>query len=207
MLFRLVRPVRRKGTRNHQFVRRIPRDVRDRAAGKTLHVPVGAQTIPLTISDKADSVRLSLRTDDPSEVKRRTAEIDAYLETAWKALRAPGPISLTHKQATALAGELYRSWADADRGRSISVEHIEGRGFVVVDEWSEEEETQGWRCSPRTQGERRLFTPWRGDIEGAGVNRLELRQLYGHADDLPFCPAARPPLSPSSSAGACIGPR
>lgn len=124
MLFRLVRPVRRKGTRNHQFVRRIPRDVRDRAAGKTLHVPVGAQTIPLTISDKADSVRLSLRTDDPSEVKRRTAEIDAYLETAWKALRAPGPISLTHKQATALAGELYRSWADADRGRNISVEHI-----------------------------------------------------------------------------------
>lgn len=84
MLFRLVRPVRRKGTRTHQFVRRIPTDVRDRAVGTTLHVPMGSRTIALTISEKASCVRASLRTDNPSEVKRRPAEIDADLEAVWK---------------------------------------------------------------------------------------------------------------------------
>jgi len=150
MLYRLVRPVRRKGTRNHQFVQRIPTDVRDRAVGTTLHVPVGSQTIALTVSEKAASIRVSLRTDEPSEVKRRTAEIDAYLETVWKALRVSAPVSLTHKQATALAGDFYRSWADSDRGRSLAVEHVEGRGFVIVDDWSEDEETAGWVSAART---------------------------------------------------------
>ncbi|MFG1242281.1 hypothetical protein V5F31_07855 [Xanthobacter sp. V7C-4] len=69
---------------------------------------------------------MSVRSHDPAEVKKRNAEIAAYLETVWKALRISEPLSLTHKQATALAGELYRSWADADRGRTLAVEHVEG---------------------------------------------------------------------------------
>ncbi|MDI4664268.1 hypothetical protein K9U40_07970 [Xanthobacter autotrophicus] len=149
MLFRLVRPVRRKGARNHQFVRRIPTDVRDRAVGTTLHVLVGSQTIALTISEKAASVRVSLRTDDPAEVKRRTAEIDAYLDTVWKALRVSAPVSLTHKQATALAGEPYCSWADSDRGWSLAVEHVEGRGMVIAEDWWEDEETAVWGSAGR----------------------------------------------------------
>jgi hypothetical protein len=44
MLFRLVRPVKRKGSRYRQFVRRIPADVKQRAVGVKLHIPVGEQT-------------------------------------------------------------------------------------------------------------------------------------------------------------------
>ncbi len=43
MLFCLVRAVKRKGTINHQFVQRIPADVRARSAGLALRIPVGTQ--------------------------------------------------------------------------------------------------------------------------------------------------------------------
>lgn len=153
MLFRLVRPVRRKGTRNLQYNGRIPTDLLDRVRGMTLHVPVGYETIACVISAKATHVRLSVRSHDPAEVKKRNAEIAAYLETVWKALRISAPLSLTHKQATALAGELYRSWANAERGRTLAVEHVEGRGMVIVESWSEEEETAGWVSAARKVGE------------------------------------------------------
>lgn len=148
MLFRLVRPVKRKGTRNLQFNGRIPTDLLDRVRGRTLHVPVGAETVACIISAKATHVRLSVRSHDPFEVKKRTAEIAAYLETVWKALRISAPVSLTHKQATALAGDLYRSWAEPDRSRHLAVDVDEG-GVSFVHDSSEEEETEGWRSATR----------------------------------------------------------
>src|SRR5882762_6200238 len=107
MLFRLVRPVKRSGSRNRQFVRRIPSDVRGKATGLKLSIPIGEQTQAVTVSPRSQSVRLSLRTDDPAEVKIRLAVVDAYLENVWQALREDAPVTLTHRQATALAGELY----------------------------------------------------------------------------------------------------
>src|SRR5688572_2389578 len=101
MLFRLVRPLKRLGSRNRYFVKRIPADLKPRAAGLKLAVPVGDETQTVTISPRADSIRLSLRTDDPAAVKTRLAQIDAYLDGVWRALRANTPIPLTHKQATA----------------------------------------------------------------------------------------------------------
>jgi len=59
MLFRLVRPVKRKGSRHRQFVRRIPADVRDKAMGTKLLIPVGEQTQIVIISPRAQSVRLN----------------------------------------------------------------------------------------------------------------------------------------------------
>jgi integrase len=144
MLFRLVRPVRRSGSRNRYFVRRIPADVRSRAAGLTLSVPVGDRFQSVRISPKAQSIRISLRTDDPTEVKLRQAKVDAYLENVWRALRAPAPVSLSHRDATALAGELYRAWAESEgRERTIGIEHIPGVGWqrlqraeVDPEEWA-----------------------------------------------------------------------
>jgi integrase len=124
MLFRLVRPVKRTGSRNRQFVRRIPSDVRSKATGLKLSIPVGDQTQPITITARTQSVRLSLRTDNPAEVKARLAAVDAYLENIWRGLREDAPISLTHRQATALAGELYRAWANGEgRERTATIEH------------------------------------------------------------------------------------
>jgi len=130
MLFRLVRPVKRTGSRYRQFVRRIPADVRNKATGLKLSIPVGDQTQALIISPRAQSVRLSLRTDDPAEVKVRLAVVDAYLETVWRALREDAPVSLTHRQATALAGELYRAWVHGEgRERTMAIVHTPGVGW------------------------------------------------------------------------------
>lgn len=118
MLYRLVRPMQRKGSSKHQFVQRIPADVKPHAAGLKLEVPVGGEVVPLTISPRAEAVRLSLRTSLPSEVKVRQAQVAGYLETVWEALRNSRPLPLSHRQAVALAGELYRAWADDRKAKA-----------------------------------------------------------------------------------------
>jgi len=103
MLYRLVRPMRRKGSRHPYFNQRIPVDVRALAVGLKLALPIGAETVPLIISAKAETVKASLRTADPAEAKLRNAAVGAYVETTWRALRdgAPLPLTLTHRQVTA----------------------------------------------------------------------------------------------------------
>ncbi|XYK82869.1 MAG: tyrosine-type recombinase/integrase [Labrenzia sp.] len=109
MLLRIVRPMRRPESSNLQFVQRIPNDIRDRASGTTLLIPVGEGVVTKRLSGKADRVKLSLGTSDPTEAKKRNAQIAAYLESVWQSLRQ-GPIPLTHKQIVALSGELYEIW-------------------------------------------------------------------------------------------------
>jgi hypothetical protein len=55
---------------------------------------------------KTDSIRVSLGTRDPGEVKVRQAMALAYVERVFTALRGEAPVSLTNRQATALAGEI-----------------------------------------------------------------------------------------------------
>ena len=100
--------MRRDGSRFPLFVQRIPADVRRKAAGIELAIPLGDGFVFVTPSDGAQAVRFSLRTSEPSEIKTRQALAAAYLETVWAALRNDAPVHLTHRQATALAGELYR---------------------------------------------------------------------------------------------------
>jgi integrase len=121
MLFRLVRPVKRFGSSMSYYQQRIPADVRARAIGRKLAIPIGEKTHSYVITAQAPSVRFSLRTRDPVETKIRQAKATAYLETVWRALREK-PTSLTQKQATALAGELYRAWADGEqREKTIGI--------------------------------------------------------------------------------------
>jgi integrase len=135
--------MKRKSSRNPYYVRRIPTDVRGKAIGLELSVPVGNETRPITITPSTDSIRVSLRTSDPVEVKRRIATIDQYLEEVWKALRQ-GEVSLTHRQATALAGELYRAWANGEgRERTIAVEYVGGEWKRVDADYLEPEVWEG----------------------------------------------------------------
>jgi hypothetical protein len=137
MLFRLVRPVKRSGSSIPYFVQRIPADVRARAIGRTLEIPLGDETARIRISGRADSIRFSLRTPDPHKVKLRHAAAAAYLETVWHALRQPEAITLTHKQATALAGEVYRVWAEEETEQTTAIVSISGdvkAEFVMPDE-------------------------------------------------------------------------
>jgi len=122
--------MKRDGSRIPIFVQRIPADVMSRAVGTRLAIPLGDGFTFVTVSPRAQSVRFSLRTADPSQVKSRQAIAAAYLEGVWTALREDAPIKLSHRQATALAGELYRIWADGEnRARSIAIEQKPGGGW------------------------------------------------------------------------------
>lgn len=131
--------MRRDGSRNSLFVQRIPADVREKAVGNPLAIPLGDGFVFVTPSAIAQAVRFSLRSSDPTEIKTRQAVAAAFLEGVWAALRNDVPTKLSHKQATALAGELYRVWADSEgRARSIAIEHVPGVGWKRVDETQDE---------------------------------------------------------------------
>lgn len=145
MLYRLVQPMRRAGSRHHQFVKRIPVDLMGRLGGRRLRVPLGDGAVELTISPKADSIRFSLRTSDPVEVRLRQAEALATVEAFFRAVREDKPVALTGRQIAALSGEIYRAWsADRDAGRSITVEEVDGR--MVLSKPDPEEEIEGARA-------------------------------------------------------------
>ncbi|MBS9719067.1 site-specific integrase [Tianweitania sp. BSSL-BM11] len=108
----IARPMKRPGTQNKQFVQRIPADVKTKTRGLKLAIPLGDKVIPVTISPTTPDIRLSLRTSDPAEAKLRTATITAYLARMWQSVR-DGTRRLTHKEALALAGEIYREFVEA----------------------------------------------------------------------------------------------
>jgi integrase len=126
MLYRVVRPSIRMGSRNGQFVKRIPADLRGRVVGARFEIPIGEGFKVVTLSAKAQSIRCSLDTGDPVEVKARNAIAAAAVERTFAALRNEDkPLTLTNRQAAALAGRLYRAWASGEgRERAVTVEEI-----------------------------------------------------------------------------------
>ncbi|WP_054141076.1 DUF6538 domain-containing protein [Bosea sp. AAP35] len=149
MLYRLVRSVKRPGSSHLQFVQRIPADVLSRAAGVRLSIPLGGGEFHhLTVTTQSKAIRFSLRTRDPSEAKGRQAMAAAFLEEVWRGLRATKPLSLMHRQATALAGELYRAWAsERPEERTVAVVHTPA-GWI-------RDHAQG---AQRSDGDRASFT-------------------------------------------------
>ena len=158
--------MRRVGSRNGLFVQRIPVDVRDRVVGNPLAIPLGGGFAFVTPSARAQAIRFSLATSDPTEIKTRQAVAAAFLESVWAALRNDVPTKLSHKQATALAGELYRVWADSEtNARSTAMQHTPGAGWVRVDETSDEQKEHWeavvsmWEEVGRTDDLKRLEKP------------------------------------------------
>lgn len=141
MLFRVVRPMKRKSSRSAYFVQRIPADIKHRIVGQQLAIPFGETVKFVRPSASAQSISFSLRTDDPGRVKILQATIAAHLEALFQAYRNDTPVKLTHRQATALAGDLYRAWADGEyRARSISIVHVPGEGWQRDTSTQSEEE-------------------------------------------------------------------
>jgi len=102
--------MRRRGSINRQFAKRIPVDVRARAIGRKLTIPLadtGEAPVTVTVTKRMGVIRFSLRTADPSEAKIRNARAAAYLESVWNGLRRP-VAALSHRQATALPANSIR---------------------------------------------------------------------------------------------------
>ncbi|MEX1035039.1 MAG: tyrosine-type recombinase/integrase [Sneathiella sp.] len=104
--------MKRKDTSIPHFVQRIPKDILSVARGSTLSIPVGDKLVSRRITDRANTVKVSLGTRDPSEAKLRQAAIVAYFEGYWQSLK-DGPVQLTHKQAVSLSGDIYKAWVGA----------------------------------------------------------------------------------------------
>lgn len=118
MLYRLVRPVKRPGSSNHYFVKRIPADLQKRMVGMKLAIPIGDESVFVTISSKMESVRVSLRANDPLTIRQRQADASAYVDAIFESLRRDKPVSLSLRQAVALRGDsivLGRAIPTADR--------------------------------------------------------------------------------------------
>ncbi|GEP11246.1 DUF6538 domain-containing protein [Methylobacterium gnaphalii] len=174
--------MKRSGSSVHQLVQRIPTDVLEKARGRRLAVPIGDETATFVISERAVDVRISLKTRDPAEARARQSKAGSYLQDVWRALRASGPIVLTHQQATALAGDLYRAWADASADRTIAITHTPA-GWVP-DRCTPEEERAGFEaaanklCADIEAGEAADIEPTLGPL----IDPLLLRKGIDRVD-------------------------
>ncbi len=115
---------------------RIPVDVLQRARGRSIDFPQDAGGGHVTVGPRSGHVKVSLRTRERRDAIARYNAAAAHLARVWAAMRQNKPAALTHKQATALAGELYLAWAGEDdrAEQSITVEHIGGGEFRRVDD-------------------------------------------------------------------------
>jgi integrase len=84
----------------------VPKDVAAKAKGTTVAVPVGETIVHAKVGTV---VKVSLRTKEAAEAKRRFLQALPAIERHWDSLRK-GPIQLTHKQCVALAGEIYHDF-------------------------------------------------------------------------------------------------
>lgn len=124
--------MKRPGSANGQFVQRLPADLRSRMVGMRLEMPVGNDLVAVKISPKMETIRLSLRSSDPSVVKERQAQAAGYLERVYRALRATAPETLDHRQVMALAGERAKAFLEAHEGDPFQVPP-QRSGIDVVD--------------------------------------------------------------------------
>ncbi len=81
----------------------VPKDVAKKAKGTTVVVPIGETFVHAKVGSV---VKISLRTKDAAEAKRRFVHALPAIEKHWDSLKS-GPIKLSHKQCMALAGEIY----------------------------------------------------------------------------------------------------
>jgi integrase len=143
MLYRLVRPMRRKDSRNGYFQQRIPADVRPLAIGRTLEFQVGGETVSVPVTERSAIIKFSLRSSDPAQVKLRLAEAASQAELHWKALRQAEPVILTHRQCVALARRAYEAWtANPRRETTTAMVAVPGGPLKPG------EAAKGWRWEP-----------------------------------------------------------
>jgi integrase len=101
-------PVKHSKTGTYYLRQRVPVDLKEKAQGKSVALPVDKALKSVTIGE---GVKVSLATKDPAEAKARYREADAALSKFWGALRN-GPIRLTQKEVAERAGLVYGFFAD-----------------------------------------------------------------------------------------------
>lgn len=114
MIIRMSRPMLREGSSVPQFRRRVPSDILGIAKGKLVLVdlPASKGDPAVTVASKVgEFIKFSLRSYDPDVVKFRQAAANTQVERQFLAWRT-GPSTISHLQAVALAGEVYRLYVN-----------------------------------------------------------------------------------------------
>ena len=106
MRYSMPSPVLISGTYHLRV--RTPSDVAKAAKGTTIVAPVAGAFVTVRVGEH---VKIPLRTKDIAEAKRRFPHALAAVEAHWEALRN-GPVTLSHRQCVALAGELRQVWIE-----------------------------------------------------------------------------------------------
>ena len=130
MAFRMARPWRDPKTGVLHLRQRTPRDLFERVRGQMVSLPIGDDLATVKIGVV---VQVSLRTRDAVEAKARHASADAALKKLWEAQRH-GPVRLTHRQAVALAGTLYRqavSAFESEPTAAATIRWAEEQGYEI----------------------------------------------------------------------------
>ena len=97
-------PWKHSTTGTYYLKQRVPHDLVAKAKGTTVNLMVDGVTYPVKIGGQ---VKVSLRTKEIAEAKRRHREADDALQLNWDRLRS-GTVDLSHRQVLALAGEVAK---------------------------------------------------------------------------------------------------
>lgn len=108
MVLPMARPQRDPTSGTYYLRLRPPRSLPASAKGSQVLLPVGGQHFPITIGD---IIKLSLRTKDPAEARARYSEAHGALLMHFEGLSS-GPVHLTMRQVSAIAGTIYRDLID-----------------------------------------------------------------------------------------------
>ncbi len=141
MLFRVVRPMKRDGSRIPIFVQRIPADIMSRAVGTCLAISLGDGFTFVTVSARAQSIRFSLRTADPARLKAVRQSPPRILKASGRHSAKTLPPSCRTVRPPRL---LETSTASGRTARiapgSIAIEQKPGGGWQRVSETQAEQE-------------------------------------------------------------------
>jgi len=114
MSLRMTRPTKRADSSYEQFEKRVPGRILKQAAGRFFLIefpPLGNDRSAIVTGTLGPKVKFSLRTRDPDVAKARTGLAEAHLQRLYNAIEQR-PSSLSHKQITALSGEVYRLYVE-----------------------------------------------------------------------------------------------
>ncbi|WDR00866.1 integrase [Devosia sp. J2-20] len=110
MVLPMPSPYKHKITGVYWFKQRVPARLRTAAKGKSVTITVDEAP---SVVKLGEYLKVSLRTKDAAEAKRRGNDAQSQFDLVWQSL-SDAPSRLTHRQAVALAGEVYRMFKSAE---------------------------------------------------------------------------------------------
>lgn len=105
MVLRMPSPYKHPSTGIYWFKQRVPARLIGAAKGQVVTVTVDEFSCVVKIGEY---IKVSLRTKEPAEARRRGREAEEEFSRIWLSFEN-GTVSLTLKQITALAGEMYHT--------------------------------------------------------------------------------------------------